>query len=121
MLDSPIRGWLRNASSQSDSVRLCQISSDATRRAASSDSGLRAEIPSAQAREPQHGIISFTAAATGRQFQRANTLIIGLPARARSSQLLEEFRNQVASHGGAVFRSGSNIVNGLDRSAGHSP
>src|SRR5437660_2720482 len=71
--DSPMREWLRNASSQSDSDKLRQVSSDAARSATSSGSGLRPTIPSAHAREPQHGSISSTAAAMGRKFQRAST------------------------------------------------
>src|SRR5260370_33124788 len=40
-------------------------------------SGLRPTIPSAHAREPQHGSISSTAAATRRIFQRDSTALIG--------------------------------------------
>src|ERR1700675_3640137 len=43
--DSPIRGWLRNASSQSDSAKLGKVSSDASRSAASWGGGFPQPTP----------------------------------------------------------------------------
>jgi hypothetical protein len=73
--DSPIRGWLRNASNQSESAKARHVSSDAASKAASSETGLLLAIPLAHAREPQHGSISSTAASKGRKFQRASTAV----------------------------------------------
>src|SRR6202140_1601648 len=35
--------------------------------------------------------------------------------------MLEKFRDQIASHGRAVFRRGSNVINGFNRSRGRLP
>jgi len=88
--DSPIRGWLVKASSQSASRRFFHTSSLAAKREASSGIGLRAAIPSAQALEPQHAKISCAASLGGRVFQRASNRLIPIVF----SELAEFFRIQ---------------------------
>src|SRR6202035_4841969 len=71
--DSPIRGWLWNASCQSGVVRLRQTSLDATSKDASSVRGLRAAIPCAHAREPQQGKIVLIASSLDKAFHFVKT------------------------------------------------
>src|SRR5258707_3981171 len=72
--DSPIRGWLRKASSQSSSAKPRQISSDTDNRASSLSTGLRLAMAFAQAEEPQQGSISLRAASVDNEFHRARVI-----------------------------------------------
>ena len=73
---SPIRGWLRNASSQSRSLELLHSTSAAASSCASSASGLRTAIRRAHSREPQQGRISYSASSVGSRFHRASTSLM---------------------------------------------
>src|SRR5580700_4047940 len=84
LLDSPIRGWPRKASIQSDSVRSRQISSEAAAKEVSSLNGRRAAILRAQAWEPQQGRICVAAASRLVLFQRARTSLAAFCSSARS-------------------------------------
>ncbi len=112
--ESPILGWLRKASSQSDSGRFVQTSSDAVNKAASLRIGLRAAISRAQAFEPQQGKISSAALSGCMTVPLSEHFCSVFAPHAVSVQLLQKSPDQIRRYGGAIARGGTNVVDGPD-------
>jgi hypothetical protein len=124
-LDSPIRGWLWNASFQSDSAKLPQTASQAFNKSISLEIGLRSAIPRAQLLDPQQGTISLAASSSLNLFHRPNTSLMDLFAAQCSAGLqlwllscqrlrpqpLQIFCHQIPGYRCSIFCRRANIIN----------
>ena len=84
--ESPIRGWLRNASCQLSSLRVRQISSETASNETSFWIGLFEAIFVAQVPDPQQATISRAASSCGNPFQRASTSLTRSSLRQQASR-----------------------------------
>ena len=114
-LDSPIRGWLRNASCQSDFCQAAQISSAASSSVASSEKrttyghSVRPGSRSTARQYLIHRCMRWAENSSAPMTSLMPIRSLGYPSCSK------ELRDQVDRHGRAIPRSGANVIDRLDR------